>query len=530
MDAETIAAIAAWVRDRLVDWSPGWLGLDAHVQQAPDCLLILGAPAVVAVLGLFVLKVVHELWDTLRRVADTIAGRRKPDPATEEGLQAIQRQVSKIMAVLENWQSGSLHAEAEAARKDAVSNLVQDQAEPAREAARDLAQGDLEQGFAVLEREARAAEAMAVEKWRRLGALAAGVDTARARAAYEEAFRLDPGDFWTCVFLARLRRQAGDLDAAQVAVGAMEAAENSERERSVANNEAGDVLFRAGDVAGARRRYEASLEVAERFAAASPASAEAERDLAVSLAHVGDILLFGEGDPVAAKPFFERALRIAKRLAKQNPDSAQAQRDLSMSLSKLGDALMKANEGAGAKRLYEASLDIVERLVAASPRSRHAQRDLLVNLRKLGDASMNTGDWAAARQRHERSLDISKRLVAANPASAQAQRDVSLSLSQLGDVLKKAGDVDGAAANWKESLALRERLAAANPGSAEAQRDVWLSLWRLASLEGAGVAWKDVLARIEAMQAAGTLIPADQPFLEQARRLAAEAAEAAEAE
>ena len=54
-------------------------------------------------------------------------------------------------------------------------------------------------------------------------------------------------------------------------------------------------------------------------------------------------------------------------------------------------------------------------------------------------------------------------------------------------------------------------------------------LWRLASLEGAGVAWKDVLARIEAMQAAGTLIPADQPFLEQARRLAA-AAKAAEAE
>ncbi len=44
------------------------------------------------------------------------------------------------------------------------------------------------------------------------------------------------------------------------------------------------------------------------------------------------------------------------------------------------------------------------------------------------------------------------------------------------------------------------------------------------------MAWKDVLARMEAMQAAGTLIPADQPFLEQARRLAAEAAEAAEAE
>lgn len=292
MDAETIAA---WVRDRLVEASPDWSGLDAHVQQAPDWLLILGAPAVAAVLGLVVLKAVHERWDTVRRLWDAIAGRRKPDPATEEGQQAIQRrlddleaaqarQARAILDALQERQRQPLPGDVRAARTDAVADLVQDQAEPAREAARDLAQGDLEQGFAVLEREARAAEAMAAVKWRRLGALATGVDTARARAAYEEAFRIDPGDFWTCVFLARLRRQAGDLEAAQVALGSMAAAANSEREHAVANNEAGDVLFRAGDVAGARLRYEASLEVAERLATANPDSTEAERDLAVSLA------------------------------------------------------------------------------------------------------------------------------------------------------------------------------------------------------------------------------------------------------
>ncbi len=41
---------------------------------------------------------------------------------------------------------------------------------------------------------------------------------------------------------------------------------------------------------------------------------------------------------------------------------------------------------------------------------------------------------------------------------------------------------------------------------------------------------QDVLARMEAMQEAVTLFPVDEPFLDEARRRAAEAAEAIEAE
>ncbi|HRK96302.1 MAG TPA: hypothetical protein PK694_08275 [Rhodospirillales bacterium] len=44
------------------------------------------------------------------------------------------------------------------------------------------------------------------------------------------------------------------------------------------------------------------------------------------------------------------------------------------------------------------------------------------------------------------------------------------------------------------------------------------------------MAWKDVLVRMEAMKAAGTLFPSDEPFLDEARSRAARAAEAIEAE
>jgi hypothetical protein len=100
-----------------------------------------------------------------------------------------------------------------------------------------------------------------------------------------------------------------------------------------------------------------------------------------------------------------------------------------------------------------------------------------------------------------------------------------VSLQKLGDVLVQGGDLAGARGRYGMSHAIVEDLAAADLESAEAQRHVWASLWRLASLEGAGVAWKDVLARMEAMQAAGALFPADGPFLEQARQLAADATE-----
>jgi hypothetical protein len=39
---------------------------------------------------------------------------------------------------------------------------------------------------------------------------------------------------------------------------------------------------------------------------------------------------------------------------------------------------------------------------------------------------------------------------------------------------------------------------------------------------GSGVSWAEVLARMEAMKARGVLLPTDEPFLEQARALAAE--------
>lgn len=77
---------------------------------------------------------------------------------------------------------------------------------------------------------------------------------------------------------------------------------------------------------------------------------------------------------------------------------------------------------------------------------------------------------------------------------------------------------DGAYTN---GLEIAERLAEADPGNAGWQRDLWVSMWRLRRFEGSGITWTDIAAKMEAMQAAGTLLPTDVTFLEQAKREAA---------
>lgn len=291
-----------WARERLLDASPDWL--DPIVATWPDWALFVATPLVIVVVIGLGLNQAIELFKKFKRgyrgAHSLLRGRPidDPSPATQEGQEAIQRafdevraenaavrtQIDAILAAV-SPQAGAaaLGSEAEAAKKRGVIGLVTDTAPAAREAVRDLAQGDVREGFDILEREARMAELQAAEKWRRLGALARGVDTARACAAYEEAFRLQPGDFWTCVELARLRREAGNLRAALEAARAVEMAARTQRERFVADVELADVLVKAGDLEGAKARFEASLRVRERLAQQNPGSAEAQRDLWVSL-------------------------------------------------------------------------------------------------------------------------------------------------------------------------------------------------------------------------------------------------------
>jgi len=89
-----------------------------------------------------------------------------------------------------------------------------------------------------------------------------------------------------------------------------------------------------GDLVGARARFQESLELIKRLAAADPSSASLQRDLSVSFNKVGEVLV-AQGDLVGARARFQESLELIKRLAAADPSSARLQRDVWASMWRL---------------------------------------------------------------------------------------------------------------------------------------------------------------------------------------------------
>jgi tetratricopeptide (TPR) repeat protein len=282
-------------------------GLDDWVDRVPDwAVLAIAAVVLIA----FVRGPLWWLFKLLRRIFDP-KGAKRAAPATGADMEAMEARakaaeeraaaaekvalantakLDQILSVLAaNTNPSQVDATVQAGKEAAAERIVE-KGDAAQQKAADLiAQGRLAEGFDLLAADAETGDAAQAQKWRDLGALAYGVDTARALAAYERAAALDPSDFWTQIYCAWLYQEAGRLQDARRAAEAAERAASTDRERSVAGGRIGDVLVKAGDLSGAKARFEESLALAEKLAAANPGSAEAQRDLIVSCAKLAGI-------------------------------------------------------------------------------------------------------------------------------------------------------------------------------------------------------------------------------------------------
>ena len=174
---------------------------------------------------------------------------------------------------------------------------------------------------------------------------------------------------------------------------------------------------------------------------------QAARDVSISLEKFGGFLAeHGQpGDAEQTLRHFTRSLELSKGLLKRNPDSAQAGRDVSISLDRLGDFLAQRGQPGDADqalRHFTRFVEISEGLLKRNPGSAQAARDVSFSLEKLGDLTAQRGQPGGTEQalRHfTRGLEIREGLLKRNPDSAQAARDVSVSLERLGDLTAQRG-------------------------------------------------------------------------------------------
>ncbi len=99
-----------------------------------------------------------------------------------------------------------------------------------------------------------------------------------------------------------------------------------------------------------------------------------------------------------------------------------------------------------------------------------------------------------------------------------------MSHNKIGDVAVAQGDLPGARQAYEDGLEIAERLAAMDAGHAEWQRDVCVSHWKLAILFGPDSEhhWRAAYEVLNAMDEAGTMLVADQEFLDMSAAKVAE--------
>ncbi len=90
---------------------------------------------------------------------------------------------------------------------------------------------------------------------------------------------------------------------------------------------------------------------------------------------------------------------MRERLLRANPESAQAARDVSVSLERLADFLARRGlpgDAEAALGHYQRSLEVSERLLRANPESAQAARDVMVSHFKFFHFHRQRGDETAA--------------------------------------------------------------------------------------------------------------------------------------
>jgi tetratricopeptide (TPR) repeat protein len=259
----------------------------------------------------------------------------------------------------------------------------------------------------------------------------------------------------------------------------------------------GDFLARRryqGDTEQALKHFTRSVKISEDSLRRNPDSARDVRAAAISLGMLGDFLVRrGQlGDAEEALKFFTRCLEVNQGLLKRNPDSAQAARDVSVSLMKLGDSFNQRGQPGDAERAlehYTRSLDILQELLKRNPDSAQAARDVSVSLDSLGvflAGRGQLGDAEAALNRYRRSLDIREALAKRDPDSTQAARDVAFSHSKLGELYANLRKFESAVGCFRAGITVLDGMIAKgmNPESATRERAIleWNLGLSLASL------------------------------------------------
>lgn len=334
--------------------------------------------------------------------------------------------------------------------------------------------------------------------------------TMQALAPWQEATRVDPTFFVQWIHISRLHRELGNFSDARFAANEAKKVAYSDRDRSLALDEVGDVAVLEGRLDDARAAYKDGLSLSRQLAAANPSRAAAWRDVGVSLNKVGTVAMRLRQFDDARKAFNEE-LNLFKNLSSNKLNCLTVWRDISVVRDKIGDLAIQEQRRDDAFKSYSEALKISEKRFECYPNSMQASRDLTTSYNKMGDVTTILQRFDDAKIHYEKALKLADTAFKRNPSDLNILRDLIVTLNNNGDISFEQTRLDDAQ-RFYESALTHARSAVVFNG-AEARRDLVGCYFRLARLPGGEAHFGKALELAEAMVRDGAWAPADSELL-----------------
>jgi tetratricopeptide (TPR) repeat protein len=238
-------------------------------------------------------------------------------------------------------------------------------------------------------------------------------------------------------------------------------------------------LEQKGDVAGTMKNYRRSTSIFEALAAANPADASVQDELARAYEAQGDGLGRVSNSAGERLKSYASALSIRQELLAQKPSDLKLRRSVGLTLLKVGGA-NDAQKGESVENIKR-GIDMLETLSKEYPDNQRARREVGYGYYQLGNTLVEAHDYPAALESRRKAFAIRREIAAQDPKNAQAVFDLAVAHADLSEALTATGSSTQALDHAQTALSILQQLSAADPTNAVYSRNIGLCYEKLAT-------------------------------------------------
>ncbi len=319
------------------------------------------------------------------------------------------------------------------------------------------------------------------ERFRQAARLYAPSAPGKAKSAYERAVKLDPGDVWAWIEMARLQLDLEGIDAARASYAKATELATCDYDRAALHLDHGLLLRREGKLE-AEAELKQSFELMKDLASRPGADVQARHNVAIAASALEDWYAEWPHLHAEALDHANAAIALLQRLSDEAPDDPYIADHYSDALQAAAARAAATGQFDEARILAKKAHSIAEGVAQRS--DFHGGQQVLINaLLSCGAVEKKSGDLDAANAHFSTALTVSEDWLSAEPGSRRRIIALRAALINLAQVAEERADYEAALSLHRRALRYIDDLWQRSPGDLLLARDVTMSRFWVGELE-----------------------------------------------